>query len=203
VYAVTRHKEIDMRNTLTRIIMAVLAIATATALATPPASAGDDLPHGTSGVIADSVMVTGRITANGYSGGWFNRERHTEYESFIGSATFDVGDGPTALTRDDGCSGDFEYLVETAVWERREDGAVQVSVLVDTWDECPGQGWNDGFSQPYEWVAPGETLRIDVPVRSSNGSIVVSATFTNYWTPKIDLVTPLITIPWESWAFDF
>jgi len=192
-----------MRNTLARIIMAVLAIATATALATPPASAGDDLPNGTTGLVADSVMVTGRITANGYSGGWFNRERHTEYKSFIGSATFNVGDRPTSLTRDDGCSGNFEYLVETAVWERREDGAVRVSVLIDTWDECPGHGWNDGFSQPYEWVAPGETLRIDVPVRSGNGSVVVSATFTNYWTPKIDLVTPTVTIPWQAWAFDF
>lgn len=192
-----------MRTTLIRIIMAVLAIATVTAVTTPSASAGDDLPHGTSGVIADSVMVTGRITANGYSGGWFTRERHTEYESFIGSATFDVGDRPTALTRDHGCSGNFEYLVETAVWERREDGAVRVSVLIDTWDECPGHSWNDGFGQPYEWVAPGETLRMDVPVRSGNGSVVVSATFTNYWTPKVHLVTPTVTIPLQFGGFNF
>ena len=191
-----------MRTTLTRIIMAVTALATATTLATPPASAGD-LPNDTSGLIADSVMVTGRITANGYSGGWFSRERHTVYESLIGSATFDVGDRPTSLTRTDGCSGDLEYLVETAVWERRDDGAVRVSILIDTWDECPGHEWNDGFGQPYEWVAPGESVRIDVPIRSGSGSVVVSATFTNYWTPKLQLATPTLTIPLQFRGFDF
>lgn len=192
-----------MRNTLTRIIMAVLAVTAVAAFAAPPASAGGDLPNGTTGLVADSVMVTGRITANGYSGGWFNRERHTEFASFVGSSIFNVGDGPVSLTRDDGCSGNFEYLVETAVWERREDGAVRVSVLVDTWDECPGHGWNDGFSQPYEWVAPGDTVRIDVPVRSGGGSVVVSATFTNYWTPKISISTPNVTIPLQFGGFNF
>jgi hypothetical protein len=43
VYAVTQHKEIDMRTTLSRIIvavLAVLAVAAATVLTTPFTSAG-------------------------------------------------------------------------------------------------------------------------------------------------------------------
>jgi hypothetical protein len=59
-----------MRTTITRIILAVLAVATVSAITTPSASAGSDLPSG-AGVIPDTVMVSGTYETTGYTG-WFS-----------------------------------------------------------------------------------------------------------------------------------
>jgi len=173
-----------MRTTLTRIIMAVLAIAALSTYTAPSASAGDDLPR--TGVLPDTVMVSGRYEATGYLGGFFGRERITVREAFIGSALFETGDRLTGLTRDGSCAGDFFFFMETLVHERRDDGAVLVSIVANTWNDCPFVPGPDGWSEEFAWVAPGESVSVDLLARSSDGSVTVSAIFTNIWTPKID-----------------
>jgi hypothetical protein len=176
-----------MRTTITRIILAVLAVATVSAITTPSASAGIDLPSG-AGAIPDTVMVSGRHRATGYTGGFFNRERTTVSDTFNGSARFAVGDRPETLAMRDLCAGDFAFSTQAGVSERRDDGAVRVHLIVWTFDECrfaPGtqHGWDDDDA----WVAPGESVALTVFARNHDGAAAVSATFTNIWTPKLDV----------------
>ncbi len=174
-----------MRITLTRIVMAAVAVAALSAFGSSPAHAGDDLSRET-GVVSDSVMVTGRYEATGYAGGFFNRQRITVSDAFIGSAQISPGERGVGLVQEHSCAGDLFFVLDATVHERREDGSVLVSLLANTWDECPRDVGNDGWSQEYAWVAPGESVEVNLFARSSDGAVTATATFLNIWTPKID-----------------
>jgi len=176
-----------MRTTITRVIMAVLAVATVSAITTPSASAGSDLPSG-AGVIPDTMMVSGRYEATGYTGGFFNRGRTTVSDTFNGSALFAVGDRAEALWLGEMCAGDFAFATQANAVERRDDGAVRVQLIVWTFDECRfSPGTQHGWDEEYAWVTPGESVALTAFARNYDGAATVSATFTNIWTPKLDV----------------
>ena len=176
-----------MRTTITRIILAVLAVGAVSAITTPSASASIDLSSG-AGAIPDTVMVSGRHEATGYSGGFFNRERTTVSDTFNGSARFAVGDRAETLALRDLCAGDFAFATQANVLERRDDGAVRVQLIVWTFDECRfAPGTQHGWDDDHAWVAPGESVALTVFARNHDGAATVSATFTNIWTPKLDV----------------
>ena len=193
-----------MRITITRIILAVLAVATVSAITTPSASAGSDLPSG-AGVIPDTVMVSGTYEATGYTGWFFDRDRVTVSDTFNGSALFAAGDRAETLWRRDMCAGDFAFATQANVTQRRDDGAVRVQLIVWTFDECRlSPGTQHGWDDEYAWVAPSESVALVVFARNHDGAATVSATFTNIWTPKLDvsrLMRPYVDLG-DSFRFD-
>jgi len=196
-----------MFTTIARIITAVAAVAALSAVTTPSASAGGDLPSG-SGTVSNSVQLTGTYEGTGVMGGFFNRERITKRGPVLQSTLFEIGDGYQEIAHVRLCAGsNYMFDVQAGVISRRDDGAVQVGAVILTWNDCfartrgPSRHANTyAWTRELAWVAPGESVTLDLFVNggnASNGATTFSATFTNLWAPGfqvVDTVLPLTTI---------
>ncbi len=183
-----------MKSIATALVIAALS----TVGATPVAA--QDIP---STAIADSVTVDGQITATGYNGSWWWRTRTTESVTFHDSASVPTPSDFVLLNQSSVCAADYAVDSQAFVDRRLDNGWAYVSFIVWTWDRCPAGGRHGAWTQRYAWVAPGESTTINLSTRSQGGGITASATFTNYWTPKIDTSDLVTVVPGAKYDFGF
>lgn len=174
-----------MYSTLKRITASLLLIAVVPLINLTAAQASDDLPRGPR-VVSSSVQVAGNVTAIGYTGGFFNRGRETREFSFNGSVSYGERTDAEFLSEAWGCAGSHGFDLQTNVLERRDDGAVRVNVIAWTWGNCDLSGHHGPWRQEFIWVPANASETVEFTVRSGSGATVVSATFTNHWTPRIE-----------------
>ena len=137
----------------------------------------------------NQVEVTVDVTATSREGTVFGYRRVTRDFQFEGSEFVGTPSGAVLLAYPDGCAGTYTFSGQAFVSERRDDGAVRVSLLMWTWDgKCGVSGRHGPWAQRYLWIPANETASIDIDLRSSGGALSATATFTNNWAPaEIDL----------------
>lgn len=134
----------------------------------------------------NSVSVVVDVEATSREGNVFGYRRTTEHYTHAGSEFLDTPGDFALLTYTEGCAGNYAYAGQAFVDERRDDGAVRVSLLMWTWDgQCSYDSRHGAWSQQYHWIAANESLTIDMFLHSSGGSTRATATFTNRWAPQV------------------
>jgi hypothetical protein len=181
-----------MRTRTSKTLATLLALLALSTLVATPASAEDDFPDT---AVSDSVAVYGQVTATGYSGTLWWRNRTTVSDTFHGSALVGTPSGNVPLAAHEMCAADYMVASQSFVVKRQADGNALVSFIMWTWDDCPFTGHHGSWQQQYVWVAAGDSETIHTTLRSNGGGTTARVTFTNYWTPKIDTSKLTQTIP--------